>query len=232
MDRWNGHKDGLLLSVLQGYMGRLFESEERKSSIAMIGDFAYLGGKEDLGLWEYAKDARFFIPVSEAWEKFLCDLSFTSFTRYAMDTPSYDIRKLSRLAYVDMPFALKEIDEETHHLALEEPWSRSLCSQFKDYDDYRERGFGIAILHWGKLVSAVSPYAVYDGGVEIEIATHPDYRGMGLATAAGASFLLLCITKSIIPHWDAHNQRSVHLAEKLGYKVNHPYTAYKKQVAP
>lgn len=36
--------------------------------------------------------------------------------------------------------------------------------------DYEKRSTGVAILHDGKIVSGASPYAVYNGGIEIEIA--------------------------------------------------------------
>lgn len=51
-------------------------------------------------------------------------------------------------------------------------------------------------------------------------------RGRGLATACGARLILDCLERGLYPNWDAHDSRSLHLAEKLGYRLDHPYRAY------
>lgn len=71
-------------------------------------------------------------------------------------------------------------------------------------------------------------YTIYPGGIEIEIDTKPDYRGRGLATACGAALILECLRRGLYPSWDAHDLRSVALAEKLGYHRDHPYPVYVK----
>ena len=35
-----------------------------------------------------------------------------------------------------------------------------------------------------------------------------------------------CLDCGLYPGWDAHDKRSLALAEKLGYRLDHPYTAY------
>ena len=84
----------------------------------------------------------------------------------------------------------------------------------------------MAILHEGQLVSGASTYAVYNKGFEIEIDTKREYRGKGLATVAGAKFILESLALNKTPSWDAHDLRSVHLAEKLGYHLSHDYVVY------
>lgn len=71
------------------------------------------------------------------------------------------------------------------------------------------RSLGVGALYRGQLVSGASSYAVADSAIEIEIDTRPDFQNRGL-----------------YPSWDAHGLRSVHLAEKLGYRLSHPYTVY------
>ena len=46
-----------------------------------------------------------------------------------------------------------------------------------------------------------------------------------MASACGARLILECLTRGIYPGWDAHDRRSLALAEKLGYRLDHPYTA-------
>lgn len=107
-----------------------------------------------------------------------------------------------------------------------EKWSEDLCSQYKDFDDYKEAGIGVAAVHYGSLFSGASLYTVYQGGIEIGIDTRPDYRRKGLATACGAKLILECLNKKLYPSWDAHDLRSVALAEKLGCHLDRKYVAF------
>jgi hypothetical protein len=79
-------------------------------------------------------------------------------------------------------------------------------------------GFGIAALE-GEQVAAVSTtYARCSDKVEVAIATHPDHRERGLATAVGAAMLLECRKRSVAPHWNAFNPVSQRLALRLGLR--------------
>ncbi len=62
--------------------------------------------------------------------------------------------------------------------------------------------------------------------MEIQVATRREYCRQGLALACSAAFLLECLQKDIIPNWDATNQQSVDLAEKLGYMYEREYQVY------
>ena len=67
---------------------------------------------------------------------------------------------------------------------------------------------------------------MYNGGIEIEIATRKDYRRKGLATICGARIILECMDRNLYPSWDAQNKWSVALAEKLGYHYERTYPAF------
>ncbi|MPM74420.1 hypothetical protein SDC9_121408 [bioreactor metagenome] len=54
----------------------------------------------------------------------------------------------------------------------------------------------------------------------------PEYRQRGLATVCGARLILEALKRGLYPSWDAFDLRSVALAEKLGYHVDHPYAMY------
>jgi GNAT superfamily N-acetyltransferase len=112
---------------------------------------------------------------------------------------------------------------------IHEDWSRDLCSQFAHYHDYRKRGIGVAVIHQGKPVSGASSYTVYNGGIEIEVDTKPEFRRKGLAAACSARLILECLQRGLYPSWDAYDLRSVALAEKLGYHADDPYTVYIKR---
>ena len=90
----------------------------------------------------------------------------------------------------------------------------------------RKYGLGAAILKDGELVSGASSYTSYRGGIEIQIDTREDYRRQGLAYICGAKLILECLERGWYPSWDAQNPGSAALAQKLGYHLDHEYTAY------
>ena len=54
---------------------------------------------------------------------------------------------------------------------------------------------------------------------EIDIATHEDYRGQGLASSIVKTFIDHCLENDIIPRWDCDilNKSSIKLAGKSGF---------------
>lgn len=231
---FDGWEEALIWSCLQGYMGNILLDDQDKPEAAMadIGDFCFLAGKPSTSLLSSIKGIKLLIPKDNAWE-----MQIESFfgnrvsknLRYAIkkENDVFDIKKLT--SYVDALddcYELRLFDQELFELARQEIWSVDLCSQFTDYSHYQKLAIGVGILYQGELVAGASPYAVYNGGIEIEIDTKPQYRRKGLATVCGAKLILECLAKNIYPSWDAHDMRSVALAEKLGYHMSHSYVTY------
>ena len=127
---------------------------------------------------------------------------------------------------------LRMMDEELYHLCRSREWSRDLVSQYADYEMYRKLGIGVVALKNGQPVSGASSYATYRGGIEIEIDTKEEYRRKGLAYACGAKLILECLEQNLYPSWDAHDKRSAHLAQKLGYRLAGAYRAYLNMERP
>ncbi len=229
-DGWN---EILIWSCLQGYMGYAIPNEELNPSAAQIivGDFCFFAGKPNETLVQKAS-APIIIPQNEEWGKLIEKVwgnRVKKGLRYAIkkEPDVFDVEKLSRYAISqDQEYEIKLFDQQIYEQAINEDWSKDLCSQFADYQDYRNRGLGVAMLHQGKLVAGASSYTVYRDGIEIEIDTKLEYRGKGLATVCGAKLILECLNRGLYPSWDAHDLRSVALAEKLGYHLDKPYTIY------
>lgn len=230
-----GWNEPLILSYLQGHMGRALADDETtpKSAQIVMGDFCFFAGEPNAALIQRAA-APEIVPQNEAWcraiERTLGDSVKQRF-RYAIkkEPGAFDRTKLSAYAR-SLPdgFTLVLFDEAICDMTVQETWSRDFCALFHDSTDFVARGIGVAALYQGKPVSGASSYAVCDGGIEIEIDTKPEFRRRGLAVACGARLILECLSRNLYPSWDAYDLRSVSLAEKLGYHPDHPYAIYDK----
>ena len=112
-----------------------------------------------------------------------------------------------------------------YELAVSEDWSRDFCSFFKDLDDFLKNGIGFCAIREDQMVSGASSFTIFDGGIEVQVETHQEYRRHGLATACSAALILACIEENRLPCWDAFCEHSRDLALKLGYTIEKEYTA-------
>lgn len=227
----------MLRACLQGRMGRVIPWGEN-SALASIGDFCFLAGAPVPELVERT-DAPLLIPCGEGWAEQIEAVlgeEAAPFTRYAVrqDRDGFDLRKLFNFTEsVPEGISIVPIDREIYFTLVEQEWSRDLCGCFSSAEDFLAEGLGFAaIQRGGLLVAGASSYAACGGAIEIEIDTRPDFRRQGLAAACGAKLILECRKRGLYPGWDAHDSRSLALAEKLGYRLERPYRAYwvEKQV--
>lgn len=146
--------------------------------------------------------------------------------RYGIVQKDYVFDKDLLHRYMDTlseEYQLTRFDEELYNQAMAEDWSREFCETFISAGDYLSRGFGYGIIYQGKLVSGTSTMTVYDGGTEVQLATHPEFRQKGLAMACAATFLLECQQQGIRACWDAANLTSKKIALALGYEYKGEY---------
>jgi RimJ/RimL family protein N-acetyltransferase len=124
-------------------------------------------------------------------------------------------------------YCIKRINEEliTNSLEFNEDY-------YKEYwgsvSNFTEIGFGYCILHKGKVVSECTSIFSSPQFSEIDIATHEDYRGQGLATTIAKTFIDHCLENDIMPRWDCDilNKSSKKLAEKLGFENPVKYSIF------
>jgi len=230
-----GWNETMIRSYLQGHMGYALADNEASPTSAQIvtGDICFFAGTPNDALIEQAA-APEIVPQNEDWcravERVL-GAGVKQRFRYAIKKEGdvFDHAKLAAYAR-SLPdgFSLAPFDEAICRMANEESWSRDFCALFHNPADFVARGLGVAVLCQGRPVSGASSYLVCDGGIEIEIDTKPEFRQCGLATACGAQLILESLKRGLYPSWDAYDLRSVALAEKLGYHLDHPYVIYEK----
>lgn len=231
---YDGWDETMIWTCLQGIMGKAWADSLEKPVSAQIitADFCFLAGIPDeelvkncVGKIVTAQDVSWFKMIESVWQG-----NARKTCRYAIkkEPDVFDVDKLA--FYVDSiqePFELAFIDERIYGELQKEEWSEDFCSNYDSFDDFNRLGLGIVVLYEGKAVSGASSYIVYNGGIEIEIDTKPDFRRKGLATACGSKLILECLKRKLYPSWDAYDLRSVACAEKLGYHMSHEYTVYR-----
>lgn len=236
---FGGWQETMIWSCVQGVMGHLYTDsvQNPKSVMAVLGDFCFFAGAANQELVSYKPDwceQDFIIMTASSPEWFgviekVYGNRAKKVSRYAFkkEPEVFDKEKLRGFAEsAGREYTLRMIDRKLFDHCRKQEWSRDFVSLFADYDAYQRTGLGVVALKEGEPVSGASSYSSYRGGIEIEIDTKNEYRRQGLATACGARLIMECLERGMYPSWDAQNLWSVALAEKLGYHLEHEYTAY------
>lgn len=234
-------EESILLSCFSGWFGEAYADAGSNPQIGgiVVADFCMVAGNANhpqaLELLDCCVPKNrdcILIPLHPSWDA-LIEQQFGTHARrierYATKKEGdvFDRTALQQMVDSLPPeYVLAPIDEALYHQTLITDWSRDLCSNFESYADYQARGLGVVALYQGVPVGGASSYTSYPGGIEIEIDTQRTHRRRGIASACGAALLLAALERDLYPHWDAMTLTSLHLAEKLGYHLSHPYPAY------
>jgi L-amino acid N-acyltransferase YncA len=101
-----------------------------------------------------------------------------------------------------------------------EVWAGSEVAELSTFDsaaDFLERGIGFCVQDAGVTVGAAYSSLVCSTAIEVSVFVEQQRRKQGMATALSAALLLECLARGLHPNWDAANEASCRLAEKLGY---------------
>ncbi|MCI0763897.1 GNAT family N-acetyltransferase [Bacillus sp. TL12] len=99
---------------------------------------------------------------------------------------------------------------------------------WKSKEAFLKHGFGFCMIQSQKVVAECVSILRGHDFAEIDIATHPDYQGKGLARLVATYFIEHCIQSGITPCWDCNmdNIPSQKLASKLGFGHSIEYVLY------
>lgn len=240
-----GWQETMIWSCLQKVMGEIYaeQGQRPEAAMALLGDFCFVAGKPSESLVrcrpeECRQEFVIMVPQNELWEEMIerCYREKAKkVTRYAFrkDPDVFREEKLRKITEaLPSEYSIRLLDEEIYRWCREgqqmkeREWCRDWVSQYPDYETYEKYGLGVVVLKDGEPVAGASSYSSYQGGIEIEIDTRPDYRRRGLARICGAKLILECRKRGLYPSWDAQNPWSKELAGQLGYQYDHSYTAY------
>lgn len=228
-----GWNETLIFSCLQNVMGKIYvsDTEQPRSALAYLGCFGFYAGIPDKEIVENKPNGlSIMIPEDDEWTRLIeeCYPSAKKVTRYAIkkDTVFDPATLRNEMKRLPNGYELKRIDAEIYDQCLKSAVTRDFVAAFESKEKFLQLGRGVVILKDGNIVSGASSYARYREGIEIEVDTTESERRKHLATVACSALILDCLEEGLYPSWDAQNPISVRLAEKLGYKLNHAYTAY------
>jgi RimJ/RimL family protein N-acetyltransferase len=228
----------ILLSYLQGHMGTAWVDDLKNPTAARItvGIFVFFAGnpntKEAEELLFNLQDFTLAIVDSDEWKKRVETVHngvIEKFQRYRFKKNPEHLDRMhleNLMSSLPKGYELMRVDKNIVQSSSFNQLSEDFTSQFESIDDFMNRGLGYAVLHGGKVVSAATSFSIYDEGIEIEVASHPDYRRKGLATIAASALIVDCLDRGKYPSWDGANSESVKLAEKLGYVFKESYDTY------
>ena len=239
---YEGLEDSMVIAYLQGFMGEGFVDRMPNPQVALItsAEYCFFGGDYTLPEARDLAEQLFDLTTLDqmiaiypdkqtGWFELLMSrdqLRPVSLPRFGIVQRDYefDTNKLQSIA-ASIPEGMKLVpfDEELYNQAMSEHWSMAFCEAFSSAEDYLTNGFGFAVTENGRLVSGASTMTVYDGGTETQVATREGYGGRGLALACSAAFIMECDRRGMRPCWDAANEASLHMAQKLGYEYRGLY---------
>ena len=231
-----GMTDSCIRSVLSEWMGDLIcdDPAAPRSAIATVGCFSFLAGEVNEELLRHLLSRggfRILVPKQDSpWARAIPTLlpHAEAVERYGLDPHScFDRAHLIALTeHLPMGIALVPIDRALYARCRNEAFPRVFVENYPTWKDFEEKGRGVLAMTDDGIVAGCSSFSSCPEGIEIEIATHPDFRRMGLAMACGAWMIRSCLDEGRFPFWDAANPASRALAMKLGYAPTDSYTAY------
>lgn len=120
-------------------------------------------------------------------------------------------------------FEIKRIDK-----TLAKRLSDTIGWNWDSVDNFLSKGFGFSLLTGQKIVSSCYSIFVGKNTYEIEINTHPTYRGRGFATLVASAFIDHCLSNGLTPHWECWkgHTTSNRLAGELGFELREQCIAY------
>ncbi|MGN1114246.1 MAG: GNAT family N-acetyltransferase [Oscillospiraceae bacterium] len=232
-------EDLTIPSILAGKCGNAYcdNMDNPRSAVLAIDDYYYLAGETTIidSLLKLVgnNDKAIFVPDNEdTWYKALsrCGKKLIKCERKRTVIPKkFDTKALEEIKEKEKNFPeieLMPIDENLYDEALKEKWSVPLVGNFKNYNDFKDNGFGFILSKEGRIIAGTSIFSYLNDDVDIEVTTREGYRGQGLAQITSAAFILECLKRGVVPHWDARNDASLAIAKHMGFEYEKSYMSF------
>lgn len=220
--------------VVEDQMGEAFVDSPDAPTVFMIvqdGFFTYFAGDlaSDTGKAFLADvpDGRMLVAGSEGWHDVLPTIygeRLHEIKRYSFDSDTLTLTHLKSLA--DNNPNTAQVQRLTAEIATHTDFRYLEIGAYESPADFYARGIGYYMLAEGEMIGVAYASLACGRAIEISIYVENEFRRRGVATALATQLLIWCLENGVSPHWDAANEESCGLAEKLGYTNRSPYRAY------
>jgi len=178
-------------------------------------------------------DRAFIVCQHPSWEKFLKEKfgeKLMTFPRVLFDSSKLSLDHINSLkkelptGYEILP--LTKLDPVRDEMIISD-----LTSKFFEKKDFSEYGFGYGLYSDDKMIGfCCSNFPVVCDEVEVYVRVDfnddPSHRSKGFATQLAVRFLAEAYKRNLTPVWDAANDISCKLAEKLGFVADKKWAMY------
>jgi GNAT superfamily N-acetyltransferase len=226
---FDGHRElrAVVDAVLEGRLGSAVPDDAASPRAARlsIGCYEIFGGDARASaarrLVETAPPERELVYGNDpAWRRLLLDVHGARlFDRpmRAFDASRLDADGLREQAsWLEPEFSMRPLDVELAR-QLDDELAPHALQTYPSVDAFVAEGIGFGVLAGGRVVCAATSYTRSSTAVEVAIATRAAFRGRGLAEAASAQLMAVCLAEGLMPCWNASNPVSQRLAARLGY---------------
>ena len=222
--------------------GRIWtDNLENPTSAFICHDF---GWSQLVGLSElFLKDLKNLLFVIEGFSSFKIrnftpeNSHFDIFKELSQEAQrqQFRIKDLKTKTQIPDGYSVSQIDETNAPLISENLGFDLFQRNWPSRASFNSNSFGFVIFNKSHepvsaCYSCASNYEIH----EIDILTHEDHRGKGLASVACEYFIKHCKKNNLIPNWDCftNNAGSMALAKRLGFTSHsnpYPFFTYNRQ---
>jgi len=232
--RHNPRVDYSLDCVIEGQMGQAVadDAEPPRAYRVSVGPFWYFAGDAESpggqALVAELPPYCLLMPSPPAWieaAQRACPL--VTNTRYSFSTERLSEAHLTQL-WAASPWC-EQVAAADAALLARFAGRPDNCVDIGDFEspaDFEARGLGFVALDGDRMMGAAYSSLVCSRGIEVSLYVDEPYRRRGVATAVSARLLLECLRQGLRPNWDAANEESCRLAQKLGFEPAGAYDAY------
>lgn len=178
-------------------------------------------------------DRTFIVCQHPSWENFL-KVNFgekvMTFPRVLFDSSKLSLNHINSLKK-ELPTGYEILPLTKPDPVRDEMIILDLTSKFFDKKDFSEYGFGYGLYCDNKMIGfCCSNFPIVCDEVEVYVRVDfnddPSHRSKGFATQLAIRFLAEALKRNLTPIWDAANDISCKLAEKLGFVADKKWAMY------
>jgi len=146
-------------------------------------------------------------------------------TRWVLQSDSLSVSVLEEIASSSRPHVEAVRAEDVPLLEDRLGWHHP-AHHYAGSDDFVANGNAFVVRRGGDIVSGASSFAVSSTSSECQVTTAEAARRQGLALEVSSVHLTACLEKGLSVPWDASNENSVRLAQRLGYRRLEEYSVF------